>query len=152
MSRKSTSARIVTLLVVGVWLALTSCTGKATPGISSAGARTPGTVTVDILYLNHPPVLPVLANVDRLLTMYGDRVIVTRHVFGTNEGDAFAKKKKISGHLPVVILINDSPIAIVAGRKVTFESFPKGEGTGMIPDGEWSMTDLDGALKAATTK
>ena len=152
MNRKSTSLRMVTLLVTGLALALASCTGKATSGTSSSGERAPGTVTVDILYLNHPPVLPVLANIDQVLKAYGDKLAVTRHDFDTEEAQAFAKKKNISGHFPVVILINGSPTANLGGRKVTFQSFPKGEGTGMIPDGDWSMADLDGALKAATAK
>jgi len=142
---------MVTLLT-SLALALASCTGKGTSGTSSAGARAPVTVTVDILYLNHPPVLPVLANIDQVLKAYGDTLTVTRHDFDTAEAVAFARKKSITGHFPVVILINGSPTANLEGRQVTFQSFPKGEGPGLIPDGDWSMADLDGALKAATAK
>jgi hypothetical protein len=94
--------------------------------------------------------VPVLANVDKVLNAYAGAVTVTRYDFDTPEGQAFAKKKRISSHVPLVIFINGSQVTDLGGRKVTFQSFPKGEGTGMVPDGDWSMADLAAALKTAT--
>jgi hypothetical protein len=109
-----------------------------------------GTVTVDIIYLNHPPVLPVLDQVDTVLKTYGDKVKITRYDFDTPEGAAFAKKMGLTGHDPLAIYLNGAQSFNLDGRMVTFNSFPQGAGTGMVPDGAWVITDLDGVLKIMT--
>jgi len=105
---------------------------------------------VDILYLNHPPVLPVLDQVASVLEPYGDKVKVTRYDFDTPEGAAFAKKVGITGHDPLAIFVNGSQTFNLDNRVVTFNSFPQGAGTGMVPDGAWSIDDLDAVLKIVT--
>jgi ABC-type glycerol-3-phosphate transport system substrate-binding protein len=143
---------IVGLLGLAALVLAAGCGVSATAAGQAAttSGGTPGTVTVDILYLNHPPLRPVLANVDQLLAKYGDKVKVTRYDFDTQEGAAFAKAKNITGHEPLAIFINGSTDAKVDGRQVKFLSFPQGQGTGMVPDGGWSMQDLDAALAQAT--
>ncbi len=135
------------VLMIGVILTLTAC-GSGTP--APVVPVPSGTATVDILYLNHPPVLPVLDQVAALLKPYGDKVKVTRYDFDTTEGAAFAQKMGITGHDPLAIFVNGSQSFNLDGRTVTFNSFPQGAGTGMVPDGEWTTNDLDAVLKIVT--
>ena len=138
------------LPVLALWLTACGATNAAAP--ASAATAKPGAVTVDIAYLNHPPVRPVLAEVDKLLATYGDRVSVARYDFDTPEGQAFAKTKSLTEHTPVAIFINGSMQFTVSGRAVKFYSFPQGQGTGMVPGGGWTMTDLQAVLDQATAK
>jgi Skp family chaperone for outer membrane proteins len=64
------------LPVLAVLLAACGTTNAAAPAPNAAAAK-PGAVTVEVVYLNHPPLRPVLAEVDQLLAKYGDRVSST---------------------------------------------------------------------------
>ena len=132
------------LLIIGIVLTLTAC-GSGTP---KPVVPVPSeTVTVDIVYLNHPPVLPILEEIDATLKSYGERVKVSRYDFDTTEGAAFAQKVGITGHDPLAIFVNGSQSFDLDGRTVTFNSFPQGGGTGMVPDGAWTVADLATVLK-----
>jgi len=132
-------------LLIGTILTLTAC-GSGTP---EPVVPVPSeTVTVDIVYLNHPPVLPILEEIDATLKPYGERVTVNRYDFDTPEGAAFAKKMGIAGHDPLAIFVNGSQSFDLGGRTVTFNSFPQGGGTGMVAEGAWTVADLDTVLKS----
>jgi len=139
------------LPMLAVLLAACGTTSVAAPAPRAAAAK-PGAVTVEVAYLNHPPLRPVLAEVDKLLANYGDHVSVTRYDFDTPEGEAFAKAKGLTGHTPLAIFINSSMQFTLNGRTVKFYSFPQGQGTGMVPDGGWTMQDLQQVLDEATSK
>lgn len=141
----STRQSIRMLMTLAVALLLAGCAGAApSPAL--------GQVNVDIVFLNHPPVRDVLSQVDAVLAAYNGKVIVARYDFDTPEGATFAEQKGLSGHIPLVIFVNGSQSFDVSGHQVTFESFPQGEGTGVVPDGAWTMADLDSVLKAAVEK
>jgi ABC-type glycerol-3-phosphate transport system substrate-binding protein len=146
---------VLLLLVAGSALGLAACSALPIGASSAPPAGTPlppGTVTVDIVALNHPPLRPVLAEVDQLLTPYGAKVHVTHYDFDTPQGADFAKRKGLTGHVPLAIFINGQDTFTLAGRKLNFVSFPQGEGTGMVADGQWTMADLDTVLKQATAQ
>jgi hypothetical protein len=131
---------------------LTACgAGNAAPASSSASAK-PGAVKVEIAYLNHPPVRPVLTEVNTLLDKYGDQVSVTRYDFDSTDGAAFAKTKGLMEHTPIAIYINGSMDFKNNNRAVKFYSFPQNQGTGIVADGNWTMDDLQAALDQATGK
>ena len=121
-------------------------TGTPAPPVSHA----PGAVTVDIAFLNHAPVLAVLDQVNRVLAKYGDRIKVTRYDLETPAGAAFAAGKHMTGHTPLAIFINGSMEVTEGGQHIRFFSFPQGQGTGMVPEGGWSVAALDAALAHAT--
>jgi len=156
--RKRIVSRVAgAIVLIGLALALAACElpGSAPAGSAAAtGAAgapaAPNAATVEILAFNHPPLRPVLDQVNALLAPYGNRLSITRYDPVTVEGATFAKNKGVSGHVPLAIFVNGSDILTVNGKKVTFESFPKGQGTGMVADGEWTLADLDAALKQAT--
>ncbi|MCL4394594.1 MAG: hypothetical protein M1482_07300 [Chloroflexi bacterium] len=141
------------VLTLTVLFGLTAC--GMNPLASTAAPVVPaptGTATVEIVYLSHPPVLPILKEIDSVLKPYGDKVKVTRYDFDTTEGAAFAQKKGLTGHDPLAIFVNGSQSFKLDGRTVTFNSFPQGGGTGMVPDGAWSVADLDSVLKQIMAK
>ena len=132
-------------------LLLAACGTIAAPASQSPVAQT-GEVEVDIVYLNHPPLRGVLADVDKLLATYGARVRVTHYDFDTAEGGAFATAKGLTGHTPLAIFVNGSMQFTVNGHTVKFYSFPQGQGTGMVADGDWTLQDLQYVLDEATQK
>jgi hypothetical protein len=74
-------------------------TTTAAPALAPQSPVAPaGAVQVDIVYLNHPPLRGVLADLDKLLATYGQRVHVTRYDFDTPQGEAFAASKGLTGH------------------------------------------------------
>ena len=139
------------LPVLAVLLAACGTSNAAAPAPRAAPVK-PGAVTVEVAYLNHPPLWPVLTELDKLLANYGDRVSVTRYDFDTPEGEAFAKAKGLTGHTPLAIFVNGSMQFTLNGRTVKFYSFPQGQGTGMVPEGGWTMQDLQQVLDEATSK
>jgi len=105
--------------------------------------------SVEIAYLNHSPVKPVLTQVDDLLKQYGDRVQVSRYDFGTPEGETFAQDRDLTIHTPLAIFIDGSMEATIGDRTVKFYSFPQGQGTGVVDSGAWTIDDLRQALDEA---
>jgi hypothetical protein len=133
------------LFLIVISFLLSSC--KESPGVSTTSA-----VTVDILYLNHAPVLEVLEQVDPILASYGEQIKVNRYDYNTSEGAALAEQKGIKEHMPLIIYINGTSTFDLDGQKITFESFPQGEGTAMMAAGSWTIAELDAALKKVTGK
>jgi hypothetical protein len=141
----------ITLLTV-LALILAACQGNSPAASSTQSGGSTNGVKVEVVYLNHPPVRPIIDEINKVLASYGDIVNVIRYDFDTPEGAAFAKKMGLTGHIPLVIYIGGSETFDISGRKVKFESFPQGEGTGMVPDGAWSIADLDSVLKTKVGK
>lgn len=133
-----------------VLLGLAACATN-TPTTAAIPAPS-GSVTVEIIYLNHPPLRPILQQIDAVLKPYGDAVKVTRYDFDTPEGAAFAQKKGLTGHDPLAIFVNGAQSFNLDGRTVKFDSFPQGSGTGAVPDGAWTLADFDVVLKKTVSK
>jgi len=142
-------SKLTFLVALLLSLFLISC-GRGDDSIPGRPTVPPGVVAVEVVYLNHPPVRPVLAEVDNLLTAYGEQVNVARYDFDTPEGEAFAKARKLTEHTPLAIFINGSMEFRVNGRAVKFYSFPQGQGTGIVPDGAWTVEDLRQVLDQVT--
>jgi hypothetical protein len=132
-------------------VALTGCGTKANAAFT-APTTIPGSVRVELAYLGHPPVMAVLQQLDPLLNGYGTKLDVIRYDLETPEGDAFIKQKGVIGHMPIAIFINGSDETTVNGRKIQFLSFPQNLGTGMVPNGAWTVADLKAALDQAVGK
>jgi hypothetical protein len=142
-----------TLLWLTFGLLLAAC-GSSSATNPNNPAPKPGTVTVEVVYLNHPPVRPVLQDVNKLLATYGNRVSGAWYDFDTPAGADFAKAKGLTGHTPLAIYINGSMDFKLDGRAVKFSSFPQGQdmGMGMVADGDWTIQDLQRVLDQATSK
>lgn len=143
--------RPVRLFVILLALACVTCGGRskgsATGPASATGAR--GSAEVEIAFLNHPPVLAALTDVDKLLVSYGDKVTVVRYDLETDQGAAFAKSKHLVGHVPIAIFVNGAMEVKLKDRTVKFFSFPQGKGTFMVASGSWTAEDLRQAIDQA---
>ena len=111
-----------------------------------------GSVLVEIAYLNHGPVRSILTEIDTLLVDYDGKVAVQRYDFGTLEGEAFAGERGLTDHTPIAIFVNGQMEFDLDGRTVEFYSFPQGQGTGVVPDGAWTLDDLQVILDQATAE
>lgn len=119
----------------------------ALPG--SALSRPP--LQVDILYMNHGPMQPVLKDLRALFSHYGDTLKVAWHDFESDAGERFKAKKKIRNHTPLVIWIDGRIEQMQNGRKIEFKGFPSGSGPSFF-QGTWQMQDLKIVLERATGK
>lgn len=124
-------------------LSLAACGGSG-PALPST--HPDAAVQVEVIALNHAPIRPVVADVETLAAEYGEKVGYTRYDFDTEEGKAFAEKYGITEHTPIAIYVNGQIEFEIDGRAVKFYSFPQGEGTGVVPDGVWTMDDLRSVL------
>ena len=141
------------ILAIFMAFAVAACSGRSasSSGPSAAGAPV-GTPKVEIAFLNHPPVLMALTDVNALLASYGDKVAVTRYDLETDEGAQFAKSKRLTGHVPIAIFINGSMDIKLKDRSVKFFSFPQGKGTFMVASGSWTAEDLRQAIDQALSR
>jgi hypothetical protein len=119
---------------------------------SSAAPSASGIPRVEIAFLNHPPVISALAEADKLLASYGDKIEVIRYDLETDQGAAFAKGKRLTGHFPIAIFINGASDIKLKDRTVKFFSFPQGAGTFMVASGSWTVDDLRQAIDQSLSR
>ncbi|WP_127500347.1 hypothetical protein [Actinoplanes solisilvae] len=113
----------------------------AVGGCGSPDPKSDG-VDVDLVYLNHPPVQPVLRDIDNVLAGYQEKINLTRYDADTPEGKKYADEHRLTGHVA---------IAVVIDGEVTFQGFPTGAAPVKGVEGDWEMKDLDAALQQRTT-
>ena len=108
-------------------------------------------VSVEILYMNHGPLLSTLKGIQELCNGYGKAVTVSWYDFESPEGEKFMAKKGVHQHLPLVIWIAGKPTVKIKGKEIEFVGFPTGSGPPSF-QGKWTLEDLRGALDQATGK
>ncbi len=108
-------------------------------------------VSVEILYMNHGPLLSTIKGVKELCNGYGNAVTVSWHDFESPEGEKFMASKGVRQHLPLVIWIADKVTVKVNGKEIQFVGFPTGSGPPSF-QGKWTLADLRAALDQATGK
>lgn len=104
---------------------------------------------VEILFMNHGPLMDTINKVKGVLSGFGDKVSVSWYDFETKEGEQFMAKKGVRQHIPLVIWIDDSPVFKTGGKEITFAGFPTGSGPAFF-QGKWTVDDLKSALDQAT--
>jgi hypothetical protein len=144
-----TKYTVLIMLIVGFLMAGCGPNAAAPQPIPTAASSV---TTVEVIYLDHGPVRSVLTDINQLLEGYGEQVRVIRYDFNTPEGEAFAQSHDLSGHSPLVIFVNDSMDFTLGDRAIEFYSFPQGRGTGVVPDGAWTIDDLQQVLDQAVKK
>ena len=108
-------------------------------------------VKVEVLYMNHGPLLESLQQIKNVFSQYGSKITVSWHDFETKEGEQFMAKKGITQHLPLVIWLDNKYSIPVNGKEIKFVGFPTGSGP--LPfQGKWTMNDLRSALDQVTNK
>ena len=108
-------------------------------------------VSVEILYMNHGPLLSTLKEIDNICAQYKDKITVSRYDFDSPEGERFMRKKGISQHVPLMIWIAGKSTVSIKGKEIKFSGFPTGSGPAFF-QGKWTMDDLRNALNQATQK
>lgn len=146
------------LIVIMILVAsLTSITlfAEGTQDTGDSAGKTemmPGVLSVELIYLNHGPVRKVIADIDNLLEGYGEEIHIIHYTFSSPEGKLYAESKKLDGHIPLAVFIDGSMEFSVDNRSVEFISFPQGQGTGVVPDGGWSIDDLERVIDGILEK
>ncbi len=108
-------------------------------------------VPVEILYMNHGPLMPTVKDIQKLCNRYGNRITVAWYDFETPEGERFMARKGVSQHVPLVIWINGKSTVTVNKKEIQFIGFPTGAGPASF-QGKWTIDDLRRALDEATKK
>jgi hypothetical protein len=105
-------------------------------------------VSLEILYMNHGPMMPTVKEIMNLCKRYGQKIQVAWHDFETPEGEAFMARKGVRQHVPLMIWINGKTTVAVKDKDISFAGFPTGSGPAFF-QGKWTMDDLRRALDLA---
>jgi hypothetical protein len=108
-------------------------------------------VKVEVLYMNHGPLLDSLEQIKKVFSQYGSKIAVSWYDFETKEGEQFMVKKGINQHVPLVIWLDGKSTIPVNGKEIKFVGFPTGSGPAFF-QGKWTMEDLRKALDEITSK
>jgi hypothetical protein len=108
-------------------------------------------VKVDVLFMNHGPLMDSLNQMKAVFSGYGNQISVSWHDFDTSEGEQFMARMGIKQHVPLVIWISGTPKVTVGAKQITFAGFPTGSGPAFF-QGKWTLDDLKAALNQATGK
>jgi hypothetical protein len=109
------------------------------------------TVRIDVLYMNHGPLLSTLKEIKTVFAKYAGKIAVSWHDVDTAEGEKFMAQKKIRGHIPLVIWMDDYVKFQLDGKEIIFAGFPTGSGPYFF-QGRWTMDDLRKVLDHMTNK
>ena len=115
--------------------------------VASAYAAKPA--RVEVLYMNHGPLMDTLDKMKRVFSSYGDRINVAWYDFESKEGEIFMAQKGINQHVPLVIWINGNEVVKLGQKQIKFVGFPTGAGP-MFFQGKWTIDDLKAALDQVT--
>ena len=108
-------------------------------------------VKVEVLYMNHGPLLESLQQIKNVFSRYGNKITISWYDFDSKEGEQFMAKKGITQHLPLVIWLDGKFAFPVNGKEIKFVGFPTGSGPASF-QGKWTMEDLRSALDQITSK
>ena len=119
------------------------------PLFSSAYAAKP--TRVEVLYMNHGPLMDTLDRMKGVFSSYGDRISVSWYDFDSKEGEDFKAQKGVTQHTPLVIWIDGNEVVTLGQKQVKFVGFPTGAGPAFF-QGKWTIDDLKAALDQVTAK
>jgi hypothetical protein len=106
-------------------------------------------VNVEVLYMNHGPLLDILDEMKEVFSGFGEKITVSWYDFESKEGEKFKAKKGITQHTPLVIWIDGKTAGKVGQKEIKFIGFPSGSGPAFF-QGNWTMNDLRDALGQLT--
>ena len=108
-------------------------------------------VKVEVLYMNHGPLLESLEQIKKVFSQYRSNITVSWYDFETKEGEQFMVKKGVAQHVPLIIWLDGKSSIPVNGKEIKFAGFPTGSGPAAF-QGKWTMEDLRQALNQITNK
>jgi hypothetical protein len=95
---------------------------------------------VEVLYMNHGPLMDTLDKMKGVFSSYGNKISVSWYDFESKEGEDFKAKKGINRHVPLVVDVGQ--------KQIKFVGFPTGAGP-VFFQGKWTIDDLKTALDQA---
>ncbi len=104
-------------------------------------------IQLDILYMNHGPMRPTIDKIKKLVANYKGGLQVSWYDFDQPQGKAFMKKQKLTGHIPLLLILDGQSDFTVDGREVLLQGFPTGAGPFKQVEGNWSLDDLQVILE-----
>lgn len=104
---------------------------------------------VEVLFMNHGPLMETLDRMKRVFSGYGDKISVAWYDFESKEGEDFRNQKGINQHVPLVIWIDGNEVVKLAQKQIKFVGFPTGAGPRFF-QGKWTIDDLKAALDQVT--
>jgi hypothetical protein len=119
------------------------------PSAHAASAYAAKPAKVEVLYMNHGPLMDTLDRMKRVFSSYGDKISVAWYDFESKEGEDFKARKGINQHVPLVIWIDGNEVVKLGQKQIKFVGFPTGAGP-MFFQGKWTIDDLKAALDQAT--
>jgi len=126
------------------WLATLAAAGASVLLAHAAHAAQP---VVEIIAFAHPPVHSALKPLREWLATQGTRLKVVEIDMETPAGEKRLKAVGVTGHVPVVVLIDGQHRHQRAdGSSVDLVSFPAGPGTPAGVKGTWSAEDVQAIL------
>jgi hypothetical protein len=120
-------------------------------GAYAASAYTAKPTRVDVLYMNHGPLMDTLSKIRSVFASYGNKIHVSWYDFESKEGEDFKAKKGINQHVPLIVWIDGNEVVKLGQKQVKFVGFPTGAGPAFF-QGEWTIDDLRAALDEVTAK
>ncbi|HIP38089.1 MAG TPA: hypothetical protein EYG88_01645 [Desulfocapsa sulfexigens] len=99
-------------------------------------------VQLDILHMNHGPMRPTIAKIKVLLESYTDTIQASWYDFDTPAGKKFMKKQKLTGHIPMLLMLDGESDFSIESRDVRLSGFPTGASPFKKVEGNWSLDDL----------
>ena len=107
--------------------------------------------SVEVLFMNHGPLMDTLDRMKGVFSGYGDRISVTWYDFESKAGEDFMAKKGVNQHVPLVIWIDGNAVVNLGQKQIKFVGFPTGAGPAFF-QGKWTIDDLKAALDQVNTK
>jgi hypothetical protein len=115
--------------------------------LSSAGQLLAAPPVVEIVAMPHPPVKAALSPLREWLAAQGKKVTVKEIDSESAEGVKRMQSVKLSGHIPVLILIDGHyRTKRQDGSTVEFINFPNQPNTPPGARGNWTTNDVQAAL------
>jgi uncharacterized protein YlbG (UPF0298 family) len=118
-------------------------------GAYTANAYAAKPTKVEVLYMNHGPLMDTLDKMKSVFSSYGNKISVSWYDFESKEGEDFKAKKGINRHVPLVIWIDGNEVVNVGQKQIKFVGFPTGAGPAFF-QGKWTIDDLKAGLDQAT--
>jgi hypothetical protein len=110
-----------------------------------------GQTKVEVLYMNHGPLMDTLGKMKAVLSGFGDKISVSWYDFDSEKSDLFKAKMGVNEHTPLEIWIDGKSTVKIGNKEIKFYGFPSGSGPAFF-QGKWTMDDLKNALKLSTAK
>ncbi len=129
-------------ILIGCWLILVFIS-------FFSNAYAAKTSRVEVLYMNHGPLMDTLDKMKSVFSSYGNKISVSWYDFESKEGEDFKAKKGINLHVPLVIWIDGNTVVKLGQKRIKFVGFPTGAGPTFF-QGKWTIDDLKTALDQAT--